>query len=126
MNKLDELRQEKIDNLISAKVKIDVNDQNFNEEVIEQSKSLPVVVDFWAPWCMPCQMLGPILEKLAKEYKGKFLLAKLNVDENPYMSQRFAISGIPAVKMIKNGNVVDEFVGLLPETAVKEWIDKNL
>ncbi|RME54771.1 thioredoxin [Candidatus Woesearchaeota archaeon] len=126
MDELEKLRQDKMNNLMSPKVKIDVSDANFDNEVLEQSKKVPVVVDFWAPWCMPCLMLAPIMEKLAKEYNGKFILAKLNVDENMYNSQRFGISGIPAVKMFKDGNVVDEFVGALPEPSVREWLDKNL
>ena len=107
-------------------IKIDVNEENFESEVIEKSKKVPVVVDFWAVWCMPCVMLGPILEKLAHEYNGKFILAKLNVDENRNISQKYGIMSIPSVKMFKNGKVVDEFVGALPEPMVKEWLNKNL
>ena len=107
-------------------VEIEVNEENFESEVIEKSKKVPVVVDFWAVWCMPCVMLGPTLEKLAKEYNGKFILAKLNVDENRNISQKYGIMSIPSVKMFKNGKVVDEFVGALPEPMVKEWLDRNL
>jgi len=105
---------------------IEVNDENFQEKVIEQSKKIPVVVDFWASWCMPCSMLSPILEKLAKESNGKFILAKLNVDENRITSQKYGIMSIPAVKLFKNGKVVDEFVGALPEPSVREWLNKNI
>ena len=107
-------------------MEIDVNDANFEKEVIEKSKTIPVVVDFWAGWCMPCQMLGPVLESLAKEYEGKFILAKLNVDESSGTSNKYGISGIPAVKMFKDGKIVDEFIGALPEHLVKDWLDKNL
>jgi putative thioredoxin len=75
---------------------------------------------------MPCLMLSPILEKLAKEYNGKFILAKLNVDENRITSQKYGIMSIPSVKLFKNGKVVDEFVGALPEPSVREWLNKNI
>lgn len=107
-------------------IEIEVNDENFKEKVMEQSKKNPVVVDFWAQWCAPCFLLGPILEKLAKEYKGKFILAKLDVSKNPWTSQKFGINAIPAVKLFKNGKVVDRFVGALPESAVKQWLEKNI
>lgn len=105
---------------------IEVNDNDFEKEVIEKSKKVPVIVDFWAEWCMPCHVLSPILEKLVKEYNGKFILAKINVSENKATSQKYSIMGIPCVKMFKDGKVVDEFVGALPEAYVKEWLDKNL
>ena len=107
-------------------MEIDANDSNFEKEILEKSKELPVVVDFWAEWCMPCTMLKPVLEKIAKEYEGKFLLAKLNVDENPGSSAKFGVSSIPAVKMFKDGKIVGEFVGALPEETVKQWLDKNI
>ena len=106
--------------------KIEVDENNFEKEVIEKSKEIPVVVDFWATWCMPCLMLGPILEKFVEDYDGKFILAKLNVDENPRISQTYNISSIPNVKMFKDGKVADEFVGALPGSMVKNWLDKNL
>lgn len=106
--------------------KIDVNDENFDENVIEQSNKVPVVVDFWASWCGPCMMLKPLLEKIAEEYKGKFILAKLNVEENQEKAGEYGIMSIPAVKMFKNGEIVDEFVGAMPESSIKEWLDTNL
>lgn len=107
-------------------MEIKASDANFEKEVVEKSKELPVVVDFWAAWCMPCNMLAPVLEKVAKEFEGKLVLAKLNVDENPASSQKHGISSIPAVKMFKNGEIVAEFVGVAPEEAVKQWVKKNL
>jgi len=102
---------------------IDVSEQNFQLEVIEKSKSVPVVVDFWAPWCGPCQTLKPILEKLAEEYQGKFVLAKVNSDENQQLSTQFGVRGIPSVKAVYNGQIVNEFSGALPESAVREFLD---
>ena len=108
------------------KMGVNVSDAEFDKEVLEKSKELPVVVDFWASWCVPCTILGPVLEKIAKEFEGKFVLAKVNVDENPVSSSKFRISSIPSVKLFKNGEVVDEFVGVVPEQTVREWVEKNL
>ncbi len=105
---------------------MDVNDSNFEENVIKKSEEVPVVVDFWSSWCPPCLILAPILDKIAEEYKGKFILAKINVDENPLTSQKYKVMSIPNVKMFKNGNIVDEFIGNIPKQAVKDFIDKNL
>jgi putative thioredoxin len=101
---------------------LDVNQQTFATEVIERSHTVPVVVDFWAAWCGPCKMLGPILEKLANEYNGKFVLAKLDVDSNPGLSRQYGVQGIPAVKAFVNGQVVNEFTGALPESQVRQFI----
>ncbi len=102
----------------------DVNQADFEQQVVEASFRQPVVIDFWAPWCAPCKTLKPLLEKLAAEYGGKFMLAKVNSDENPEISARFAVRGIPAVKAMVDGEIVDEFTGALPEGAVREWLDK--
>ncbi len=102
----------------------DVTQSDFEEKVIKASFQQPVVIDFWAPWCAPCKVLKPILEKLATEYAGKFVLAKVNSDENPQIAAQFAVRGIPAVKAVVDGKVVDEFTGALPESVVREWLDK--
>jgi len=132
MDELEKIRKKKMKELIrkseedKMETKIEVNDSKFNEMIIEQSKKVPIVVDFWATWCGPCLMLSPALEKFAEEYKGKFILAKVNVDEARTAAQKYDIMSIPNVKMFKDGKVVDEFIGAIPESQVKEWLDKNL
>lgn len=105
---------------------IDVTDASFEQDVIEQSRHMPVLVDFWAPWCGPCRSLKPVLEKLAEAYGGRFRLAKLNTDENPRTAQDHGIRSIPNVKAFVDGVMADEFLGALPESQVRQFIDRLL
>lgn len=102
----------------------DVSLAEFETQVLLPAQEVPVVVDFWAPWCEPCKVLKPLLEKLAEEYAGRFLLAKVNADENPELSQHFGVRSIPTVKVLFQGQLVDEFSGALPESQIREFLDR--
>lgn len=105
---------------------VDVTARGFESEVLERSKSIPVVVDFWAPWCAPCRMLGPVLEKLAGEFAGRFVLARANIDEMPEVAARFGVMSIPAVFGVRDGRVRNSFVGVIGESAIRSFLERLL
>src|SRR5574341_890209 len=105
---------------------MDVTTPTFEAEVLEASRSTPVVVDFWAPWCGPCRSLTPILEKVAKDYAGKVKLVKINSDDNQELSAAFDIRSIPNVIAFKDGKAVAQFMGAVPESQVRAFFDKLL
>jgi putative thioredoxin len=111
---------------LSQPVVVEATDENFDRTVIEASKERPVVVDLWAAWCGPCRTLGPILEKVADERGGQILLAKLDVDANPYTARQFGVQSIPTVVAFKDGRPVDGFIGAIPEPMVNEFVDRLL
>jgi thioredoxin 1 len=100
-----------------------VSDDTFTQDVLEASG--PVLVDFWAEWCGPCRMVGPILDALAKEFDGKLTIAKVNIDENPMTPTQYSVRGIPTMLLFKDGKLVDTKVGAMPKGPLKDWISKT-
>jgi putative thioredoxin len=105
---------------------VEVSEETFTVDVIDRSQQVPVVIDFWADWCGPCKQLSPVLEKLAAEGSGSWVLAKIDVDANPALAQAAAVQGIPAVKVVIGGQVVGEFTGAIPESQARQFIDEVL
>ncbi len=100
---------------------IEITDNNFNEIVEKADK--PVIIDFWAEWCGPCRMVGPIVEEIAKEYEGKAIVGKLDVDSNPQTATKFSVRSIPTILFLKNGEVVDKQIGAVPKNVLIEKLD---
>ncbi|TCK80980.1 thioredoxin [Albibacterium bauzanense] len=103
---------------------IEITDSNFEEVVLKADK--PVLVDFWAEWCGPCRMVGPVVEELSNEYQGKAVIGKVDVDNNPEVSMKFGIRNIPALLYFKNGEIVDKQIGAVPKSVLAEKLDKQL
>ena len=116
----DQTSQSEVNNSQS----VNLTNENFVQEVIEKSKSIPVIVDFWAPWCEPCKQIAPILDKLVSSSNGRVVLTKMNIDEHPEISQQLQIQSIPAILGFHNGQPVDGFVGVQPESAIKAFVEK--
>lgn len=103
---------------------VNLNSSNFDDYI--SSSKIPVVVDFWAAWCGPCKMMGPVLDELAEQYEGKIVVAKVNVDDDPALAMKYAIESIPAVKLFKDGILKDESIGFKPKPLMEKWIQSNL
>lgn len=105
-------------------MKVEITKNNFDEQVL--NSNVPVLVDFWATWCAPCRMLGPVLDEISNEYEGKINIAKINVDNEEELTAKFGIMSIPSVKLFIDGKVVDSFIGYKEKDEVKKFIDKNI
>jgi thioredoxin 1 len=101
-----------------------INDGDFDSAVLKSAT--PVLIDFWAPWCGPCRMIGPIVDELSSEYQGKVSMVKINVDENPMVAQQFGVSSIPTLMLFKGGQLADRVLGALPKAELKRFIDRNV
>jgi putative thioredoxin len=112
--------------MADAPYKIVATEQNFAQAVIEASERQPVLIDFWAPWCGPCRTLMPMLDRIADDYGGRFVLAKVNTDEEQRIAGHFGIRSIPTVMLVHRGEVVEQFVGVQPEAAIRALLDKHL
>ena len=105
---------------------IDINQDQFLEEVVEKSKTTPVIVDFWAPWCGPCRMVAPVVEEISKDFEGKIKVFKLNTDENPNVASQYGIRSIPTLMIFKGGQKVDTVVGAVPKATLSSTLSKHL
>jgi putative thioredoxin len=112
--------------MTSAAKKIDATVENFMTAVVEASNTTPVLVDFWAPWCGPCRTLMPLLDRIADDYQGRFILAKVNTEEQTQLAAHFQIRSIPTVMLVHHGEVVDQFMGLQPESAIRDLLDRHV
>jgi thioredoxin 1 len=101
-----------------------VTDQDFDKTVLQAGK--PAFVDFWAPWCGPCRIIGPLVEELAPSYQGRAVITKMNVDDNPEVAQKFGVTSIPTLMMFKDGKLVDRVVGAMPKGELQKFIERNL
>lgn len=109
---------------MASETVLTLDQDNFEEKVLKSS--IPVLVDFWAPWCGPCRMAGPIIDELAEDYEGKLIVGKVNVDENSDLGTKYKVMSIPTVTIFKNGEVVDKLIGSVPRERYEDMIDSNL